>query len=113
MSECIFCKIAKHEIPVDVVAESEEGMVFPDVNPQAPVHLLIVPKEHYTDVDAATADETLLSRLLALATQAARTQGLTSSGYRIVTNTGPDAGQQVPHLHFHLLGGRVMNWPPG
>jgi histidine triad (HIT) family protein len=113
MSECIFCKIGSHEVPVEAVLESDRGFVFPDIDPKAPVHLLVISKAHVPDADAASGDPELLGHLLALATEAARAQGLTSSGYRIVTNTGPDAGQSVPHLHFHVLGGRVMGWPPG
>ncbi|MBW3621896.1 MAG: histidine triad nucleotide-binding protein [Armatimonadetes bacterium] len=113
MSECLFCKIANLEIPVEAVLESDRGMVFPDISPQAPVHLLVIPKEHYADLDAATRDPELIGHLLALATEAARSQGLTANGYRVVANTGPDAGQSVPHLHFHILGGRMLGWPPG
>ena len=113
MSECIFCRIARHEVPVEVVMETDRGIVFPDLNPQAPVHLLVIPKEHHPDADASSGDEALLGHLIALATQAATSQGLNASGYRIITNTGPDAGQSVPHLHFHVLGGRMMGWPPG
>jgi histidine triad (HIT) family protein len=113
MSDCIFCKIAHHEIPAEAILESDRGMVFADLSPQAPVHLLVVPKTHYADAEDAAQDESLLGHLVALAAQAAKLKGLLPGGYRIVTNTGPDAGQSVPHLHFHVLGGRVMNWPPG
>ena len=113
MNDCIFCKIARREIPIDAVMESDRGLVFPDLSPKAPVHLLVIPKEHYPDLDAASADESLLGHLLGLAASAARERGLHPGGYRIVANTGLDAGQSVPHLHFHVLGGRVMGWPPG
>jgi histidine triad (HIT) family protein len=113
MSECIFCKIGRHEIPVQAVLETDRGIVFPDLNPQAPVHLLVIPKEHYPDADSASGEAELLGHLLALATRAATSHGLNANGYRIVTNTGPDAGQSVPHLHFHVLGGRMFGWPPG
>jgi histidine triad (HIT) family protein len=114
MSDCLFCKIARHEIPVEAVLETDRGLVFPDLHPQASVHLLVIPKKHYDHVeDAATTDPELLGHLLLLATQAAQDKGLMPDGYRIVTNTGPDAGQSVPHLHFHVLGGRKMGWPPG
>lgn len=113
MSDCIFCQIANKQIPAEILLETDRGIVFPDVNPGAPVHLLVIPKEHLPDADSASGDEGLLGHLLALATQAATAQGLNASGYRIVTNTGPDAGQSVPHLHFHVLGGRMMGWPPG
>ena len=113
MSDCIFCKIAAHQIPVEAVVETEQGIVFPDMNPQAPVHLLVIPKTHYADAVAASEDPALVGHLIGLATQAAEARGLASGGYRIVTNTGADGGQSVPHLHFHVLGGRVMRWPPG
>jgi histidine triad (HIT) family protein len=114
MSDCIFCRIANHEIPAEPVIESDRGFVFPDLNPQAPIHLLVVPKTHYANAEeAAREDEGLVGHLIGLAAQAARAKGLLPDGYRIVSNTGPDAGQSVPHLHFHVLGGRVMGWPPG
>jgi histidine triad (HIT) family protein len=113
MSDCLFCKIAKHEIPVEAVLETDRALVFPDISPQASVHLLVIPKEHYDHAEAAAGNPELLGHLVALATQAAQAKGLMPDGYRIVTNTGPDAGQSVPHLHFHVLGGRKMGWPPG
>jgi histidine triad (HIT) family protein len=112
MDDCVFCKIARKEIPVEAVIESDRGLVFADLNPQAPVHLLVIPKEHFSDAASAAPDESLLGHLIGLATRAAETKGL-SGGYRIVTNTGADGGQSVPHLHFHLLGGRALGWPPG
>ncbi len=113
MTPCIFCKIGAGEMPVDAVVETDRALAFADMNPQAPVHLIVIPKAHYADVADAAQEEILLGHLLAVATRAAQEKGLSPGGYRIVANTGPDAGQSVPHLHLHVLGGRVMNWPPG
>ncbi len=112
-SACIFCRIAAHEIPADIVRESDRVIAFRDMNPQAPTHILLVPKEHVGSV-AEIADEhaDTLSDIMQAATQLARAEGI-ESGWRLVTNVGADAGQTVFHLHFHLLGGRVMQWPPG
>ena len=109
MTDCIFCKIAAHAIPVEAAYEDELCLAFPDVNPQAPTHLLIIPKQHFDHADLAPAE--LLGTLLktAAALGATRLPG----GHRIVINTGPDGGQTVGHLHLHLLGGRHMTWPPG
>jgi histidine triad (HIT) family protein len=113
MSDCLFCKIARKEIPAEAVLETDRALAFADLNPQAPVHLLVIPKAHYENAaEASEADPELVGHLVSVAAQAARERNL-SDGYRIVTNTGPDAGQSVPHLHFHLLGGRAMGWPPG
>ena len=111
MDDCIFCKIGDGRIPVDAVLESERALVFPDLAPQAPVHLLVIPRAHFAN--AAEADEETLGELLALAARAAQARGLADGGYRIVTNTGADGGQSVGHLHFHVLGGRKLGWPPG
>jgi histidine triad (HIT) family protein len=113
MSDCLFCKIAANTIPVTRTYETDEVLAFPDINPQAPVHLLIIPKQHYASLAHTTRDETpLLGHLLAAAKHVAEQQGL-ANGYRIVINTGEDGGQTVPHLHLHLLGQRQMGWPPG
>jgi len=111
--DCLFCKIAARTIPVTRLFEDEQMLAFPDINPQAPVHVLVIPKRHITSLAQTTADDAaLLGHLLASATEIARHQGL-ANGYRLVINTGADGGQTVEHLHIHLLGGRHMNWPPG
>jgi histidine triad (HIT) family protein len=112
-SDCLFCKIAAGTIPVEPVFEDEEVLAFPDIHPQAPVHVLVIPKRHIASHAHATAEDApMLGRLLAAAGQVAQRQGL-QKGYRLVVNTGPDGGQTVEHLHVHVLGGRQMTWPPG
>jgi histidine triad (HIT) family protein len=111
--DCIFCKIIAGTIPSKKIFEDEQLYAFADIDPKAPVHLLIVPKKHIGSLADATAeDQALLGKLLAAAAEIARTQSL-GNGYRTVINTGPDGGQTVDHLHLHLLGGRPMHWPPG
>jgi len=110
----IFEKIAAREIPADIVHETEEFLAFRDVNPQAPVHVLIIPKRVIPRVAAATGgDAELLGRMIASTGEIARKLGVAESGYRLVINNGRDAGESVPHLHIHLLGGRNLAWPPG
>jgi histidine triad (HIT) family protein len=109
---CIFCRIAHGEIPAQMVANNKEMVAFRDLNPQAPVHILIVPKKHIGSLDDA-ADSDLLGRMMALAAAIARQEKVARTGYRTVINTGKDGGQSVDHLHIHLLGGRAMAWPPG
>jgi histidine triad (HIT) family protein len=109
---CIFCRIARGEIPAQMVANNKEIAAFKDLNPQAPVHILIIPKKHIRSLDDAT-DSDLLGRMMALAAAIARQEKIAKSGYRTVINTGADGGQSVDHLHIHLLGGRHMTWPPG
>jgi len=109
---CIFCRIARGEIPAKMVANTKELAAFRDLNPQAPVHVLVVPKKHIASLDDAT-DSDLLGRMMSLAAAIARQEGIAKSGYRTVINTGTDGGQSVDHLHIHLLGGRAMTWPPG
>jgi histidine triad (HIT) family protein len=112
-SDCLFCKIAAGTIPVTRLFENEQLLAFPDINPQAPVHILIIPKQHFGSLaHTEPGDTRLLGHLLTAATEVAQQQGL-AKGYRLVINTGPDGGQTVDHLHVHLLGGRHMNWPPG
>ena len=114
MGECIFCMIAKHEIPSQVVYEDEEIVAFKDLNPGAPVHILIIPKRHIPGLMALSEEDTaLVGRIVLAANHLAEESAIAKSGFRIVTNCGEDAGQSVPHLHFHLLGGRPMGWPPG
>jgi len=108
---CIFCKIANHEIPTDLVYEDDTVAAFKDLNPVAPVHVLIVPKEHKLNLSQYTEeDEKLLGHMLVTAARIARELGLEESGYRVITNAGPDAGQSVMHTHFHLLGGRKLSF---
>ena len=113
-TSCIFCKIAAREVPADIVRESDRLVAFRDTNPQAPTHILIIPKEHGSSL-AELGDEhgRMLADVAQAATQLARAEGIAEDGWRLVTNVGPGAGQTVFHLHFHLLGGRPMTWPPG
>ena len=110
----LFEKIVRREIPADIVWENDEVLAFRDVNPQAPVHVLIVPKRVLPRLAEATpADEALLGKLLLAARAVAEKLDLVKSGYRVVINSGPDAGESVPHLHLHVLGKRSLAWPPG
>ena len=110
----IFEKIVRREIPADIVWESDDVLAFRDVNPQAPVHILIVPKHVIPRLAEATpADEAVLGKLLLASRAVAEKLDLLASGYRVVINSGPDAGETVPHLHVHLLGKRALAWPPG
>jgi histidine triad (HIT) family protein len=112
--ECLFCSIVTGEIPAEKVVESERTVAFRDINPQAPVHVLVIPREHYPDLAAvAAAGGGLLEEIATQAHRVAVTLGVADSGYRVVFNTGPDAGQTVAHAHAHVLGGRPMAWPPG
>ncbi|MEX0833051.1 MAG: histidine triad nucleotide-binding protein [Actinomycetota bacterium] len=114
MGECIFCKIAAREAPAEVVHASDNVVAFRDLNPAAPTHILIIPKAHIESM-TQLADEhaDMLAELFQAAAHLARAEGVDRSGWRLVSNVGPDAGQSVHHLHFHLLGGRPMAWPPG
>jgi histidine triad (HIT) family protein len=110
---CLFCKVIEKSIPSTPIFEDDLGYAFADINPQAPVHVLIVPREHIESLDhSEETDRSLLGHLLWSAAEIARAKGL-GDGYRIVVNTGRDGGQTVDHLHLHLLGGRPMSWPPG
>jgi histidine triad (HIT) family protein len=112
-SDCLFCRIVEGTIPANRVYEDDICIVFPDINPQAPVHLLIIPRRHIVSTaKALPEDAALLGHLMAAAAEIANKENL-SQGYRIVVNTGSDGGQTVNHLHLHLLGGRAMKWPPG
>jgi histidine triad (HIT) family protein len=112
--ECLFCSIVTGEIPAEKVVESERTVAFRDINPQAPVHVLVVPREHYPDLAAvAAAGEGLLAEIATQAHRVAVDQGVADSGYRVVFNTGVDGGQTVGHVHAHVLGGRPLAWPPG
>lgn len=111
-TDCLFCRIAKGEIPADVVMQNDDVLVFRDISPKAPTHILVIPKKHVASLDAAD-DSIDLGALMRAAAEAARKEGLVESGYRVVLNTGAHGGQTVDHLHLHLLGGRQMSWPPG
>lgn len=110
-SECLFCKIAEGSIPAEIVAETESALAFRDINPQAPTHVLVIPREHVESLNEVD-DPQMMGELVRLSRMIARREGL-ENGWRWVTNVGGDGGQSVFHLHFHLLGGRRMNWPPG
>jgi histidine triad (HIT) family protein len=118
MTDCLFCGIVAGTVPADVVLDTDRVLAFRDINPQAPTHVLVIPKEHYPTAGAlAAADPGLLAAVVTGAADVARQDGLLGDdsdepGYRLVTNTGPDAGQSVDHVHLHVLGGRSMGWPP-
>lgn len=112
--DCIFCKIAAGKIPVKSVYEDEHMIAFPDINPMAPVHVLVIPRRHFDSLSQVGQDDAaLMSHILLKLPQIAQILGIAESGFRIVANTGKDGGQSVMHLHWHLLGGRFMDWPPG
>jgi histidine triad (HIT) family protein len=111
-TDCLFCKIVKKEIPATVVAENEHCVAFRDINPQAPTHILIIPREHVASLNDVR-DPSTVGRMHLLAAELATSEGLAERGYRTVINTNADAGQTVFHIHVHLLGGRRMKWPPG
>jgi histidine triad (HIT) family protein len=114
MDNCLFCKIAAGEIPAKIVYQDEDVVAFEDINPQAPRHILVIPRRHIASLADLTAEEgPLLALLFAVINRLAHKLGLTERGYRVVTSSGPDAGQDILHLHFHLLGGRKFGWPPG
>ncbi len=114
MSDCLFCKIRDGEIPADLVFQNDEVLAFNDVNPQAPTHLLIIPKKHLSTVnDVEQADEIVMGKLFSAAKKIAAEKGLSDDGYRLVVNCNEGAGQTVFHIHMHLLAGRQMTWPPG
>ena len=114
MLDCIFCQIATHEIPSTVVYENEQLIAFEDIDPQAPVHVLIVPKKHIATLTELKENDTeLMQQLFMTAQQIAKITQVEHSGFRLVINSNPDGGQTVYHLHAHLLGGRKMDWPPG
>ena len=114
MSDCLFCRIAAGELPAKIVHQDEEIVAFHDVNPQAPTHILVIPKEHVpTLLDTDESRTALLGRLQLAAVEIARQEGLDKDGFRLVTNCLEGAGQSVFHIHLHLLGGRPLGWPPG
>ena len=111
-SDCLFCRIVRREIPANIVHEDEETMAFRDIDPKAPTHILVIPKTHVASLNEAT-DAAVIGRLLLAARDIAEAEGIESSGYRTVINTGADSGQTVHHIHVHVLGGRHLKWPPG
>ncbi|TAJ09455.1 MAG: histidine triad nucleotide-binding protein [Nitrospirae bacterium] len=114
MSDCLFCKIAAKAIPAKLVHEDDRAVAFDDINPQAPVHTLVIPRKHVASMaELNEADAGLLGHLLLVGNQVAKQKGIAEGGYRLVVNTGRNGGQTVFHLHLHLLGGRPMHWPPG
>lgn len=112
-TDCLFCRIAAGEIPADIVAEGDSWLAFRDIQPQAPVHVLIIPRTHVASAAELGTEPVLAGDLLQAVAVVARQEGLGEEGFRVVTNVGERAGQSVMHLHFHLLGGRRMHWPPG
>jgi histidine triad (HIT) family protein len=111
-SDCLFCRIVRKEIPASLVAENEHCVAFRDINPQAPVHILVIPREHVASVNEVR-DPAVIAQMTVMARDLARSEGIAERGYRTVINTNSDAGQTVFHIHLHLLGGRRMTWPPG
>lgn len=114
MSDCLFCKIIKGEIPSQVVYENEAVMIFKDIAPVAPTHWLAIPKSHIDNIcDPRLVDGELLQSIFAAIQHVSEAEGLSENGFRVIVNYGNDAGEAVPHLHFHLIAGRKLNWPPG
>ncbi len=114
MTNCLFCKIISKKVPAKIIYEDESVLAFEDINPQAPVHTLVIPKKHIaTTLDISGEDGALLGHLFMTAGRIAKEKGIAERGFRLVVNTNPEAGQTVYHLHLHLLGGRLMHWPPG
>jgi histidine triad (HIT) family protein len=111
-ADCLFCRIVRKEIPATLVHESDEFIAFRDIDPKAPVHVLVVPRTHVASLNDAT-DAGMIGRMSLIAADIARREGIAESGYRAVVNTNRDAGQTVFHIHLHLLGGRMLSWPPG
>ncbi len=114
MSECLFCSIVEGQIPADIVYSDDDVVAFRDINAQAPVHVLVIPRKHYENAAALAMEAPALAgAVIAAAAEVATRDGIAEDGYRIVTNTGERAGQSVHHVHFHVLGGRDLTWPPG
>lgn len=112
--ECLFCKIAQGTIPTTIVAENSEILAFHDIKPQAPIHLLVIPRQHISSIDNTDSEnELLLGRMILTAKNLAKTMQINEKGYRLVFNVNAGGGQEVYHIHLHLLGGRQMHWPPG
>ena len=114
MTDCLFCKIIDGEIPADIVFESDTAMAFRDINPQAPTHVLVIPRKHIATInDIEPGDEAIVGSLYSAARQIAEAEGIADEGYRAVMNCNAQAGQTVFHIHLHVLGGRTLGWPPG
>ena len=114
MSPCLFCRIVAKEIPAKLVHEDDQCVAFDDIAPQAPTHVLVIPRKHLaTTLDVAAEDEALVGHLTRVAAQVARARGISAAGFRTVMNTNAGSGQTVFHLHLHVLGGRPLSWPPG
>lgn len=112
--DCLFCKIVSKEIPAEIIYEDEKVIAFNDINPQGPVHFLVIPKKHIASLDEIEAeDEALLGHIMKTIVILANEKGISDKGYRVVNNIGANGGQTVAHLHFHVIGGRSMTWPPG
>jgi histidine triad (HIT) family protein len=112
--DCLFCKIVDGDIPAEVIYQSDTAIAFRDINPQAPTHALIIPRRHISTInDLGVGDQELVGSLFSAAKDVAQQEGLVEDGYRVVMNCGEGAGQSVFHIHLHLLGGRLLNWPPG
>jgi histidine triad (HIT) family protein len=113
-ADCLFCRIVRKEIPAKVLFENDRILAFEDIRPKAPVHVLVIPKDHFASLnDAPEGAEALLGEILLRARAISREKGIGETGYRIVLNTARDSGQEIFHIHFHVLGGRPMGWPPG
>jgi len=114
VADCLFCKMVTGDVPATVVRDSDGAVAFRDINPQAPTHVLVIPREHYTDLaDLTRSDPVLLGEVLDTAVRVAEDEGIVDPGYRVVFNSGAGAGQTVFHVHAHVLGGRGLSWPPG
>lgn len=114
MSDCLFCKILDGEIPCDKVFENDHVIAFRDVNPQAPTHVLVIPRKHISTINDLTSDDkNIVGEMMLAAQEVAKQEGIEESGYRLIMNCNEGAGQTVFHIHLHILGGRRMNWPPG
>jgi len=112
--DCLFCRIVRRELPAKILFENERLLAFEDIRPKAPVHVLVIPKDHFASLnEAPDGAEALLGEILLRARDLARQKGVGESGYRVVLNTARDSGQEVFHIHFHILGGRRLTWPPG
>ncbi len=113
MEDCLFCKIASGEVPSEIIYQDEDIVAFKDIAPQAPVHIVIIPVTHYDNILNIPAGNDIVSRIVTVVNRLAIKYGIAQTGFRLVNNCGEDGGQSVNHLHFHLLGGRSMEWPPG
>ena len=114
MSDCLFCKIIRREIPASIVYEDDRVLAFNDINPQGPTHVLVVPKEHIASLNELTSEnDAIVGELVRRAAAIAKERGISTGGYRTLFNTNRDAGQTVFHIHLHLIGGRALHWPPG